>query len=615
MPVSRLVVLSAVILAAFAVRVWRLWQPELSGDEAFSYFMIIEPIGAIVTNTLALREPHPVGSYLFQKALFLLFGRSEFALRYSSVMAGLVAVALAYRLAALLRLPWLSRLTAMILLGLSAFATQHARELRMYSLLLMLTLAMLVAAAHFLRSGSLHVLAGYGVSAWLAWHTHYYAVATILAANAFAPLALLAQPAPHRKLRLWGIAQVAVLLAYAPWLWVARDALVGYEGNASFFDLRAVLVRSFGALIAGGDLAMERGEAYPLAAFIGAALCALQLWRTRHRSALAVLGVAVAAPIALVALSALTRPLFRERYFIAALGPFCVLLGGGLGLMVQGRRPWQKWLGFTLIGVLVTTMADATRIAFQRWLEQPPDWQRLATFIERHSQSLPPTSVRIGVNFPNPAFWYYYTGPIRAVAIPAWSNDEAAAIDQAQKWASQGVKRVVFQEVDSSWDQNRVARSALDRHFTLLHEERLGVWTVGVYGRRSREELQQAGLTFSHTVRLERAAVFLDLPARLVEVALEWRGDARHLRGSEKLFIHVVRAGDPADKLAQRDPFFTAEDLSGAVRLFGVRLPDVVPSGNYEVRLGIYDPGLEGAPRWFTEHGSSDVVLARFAAP
>ena len=59
----------AAILTGFALRIFRLDFQELRGDETFGYFFSLQPFHAIVEQTLALSEPHPVGSYFLQHPL------------------------------------------------------------------------------------------------------------------------------------------------------------------------------------------------------------------------------------------------------------------------------------------------------------------------------------------------------------------------------------------------------------------------------------------------------------------------------------------------------------------------------------------------------------------
>lgn len=94
----RLIALGALLLA-FLLRVYWLDHQELRGDEAFGYFFVQRTYADMIEATVALAEPHPVGSYFVLKPWLSLAGDGEFALRFPSVWFGVLAVALTLRLA------------------------------------------------------------------------------------------------------------------------------------------------------------------------------------------------------------------------------------------------------------------------------------------------------------------------------------------------------------------------------------------------------------------------------------------------------------------------------------------------------------------------------------
>ena len=125
--------LVALLLAAFALRAYRLDIRELSGDEAFGYFFALRPYSGIAQATLSLREPHPVASYFVQKAWSGLAGDSEFALRFASVWWGVLAVAILYRFARRLSLSPATALIGAGLLTVSPYVIAQSQTARMYS--------------------------------------------------------------------------------------------------------------------------------------------------------------------------------------------------------------------------------------------------------------------------------------------------------------------------------------------------------------------------------------------------------------------------------------------------------------------------------------------------
>ncbi len=86
------------LLAAWA-RLSRLTWYSLDVDEAFSLFWARVPLGQLVPDLLALRgDPHPPGYYALLKPWLWLLGENEPGLRLFSALAGLLFVALIWRL-------------------------------------------------------------------------------------------------------------------------------------------------------------------------------------------------------------------------------------------------------------------------------------------------------------------------------------------------------------------------------------------------------------------------------------------------------------------------------------------------------------------------------------
>lgn len=133
--------MSLLLLGGLAIRIYHLGFPELAGDEGFSYVFVQRSYLALITDTLAMGEPHPLGSYFIFKAWSDLAGISEFALRFPSAWFGVLAIGLTYRLGRELKLGPAVCLGAAALMAFSPFASSYSREMRMYSMLLALTIA------------------------------------------------------------------------------------------------------------------------------------------------------------------------------------------------------------------------------------------------------------------------------------------------------------------------------------------------------------------------------------------------------------------------------------------------------------------------------------------
>src|SRR5260221_5484051 len=91
------IVLVALILFAFALRIHHLGESSLNGDEAFAIRYWAQPPAQILApQGLAWSEPHPFGTFFAFWAWKSLVGDSEFAMRMLPALANLVGVPAMY---------------------------------------------------------------------------------------------------------------------------------------------------------------------------------------------------------------------------------------------------------------------------------------------------------------------------------------------------------------------------------------------------------------------------------------------------------------------------------------------------------------------------------------
>ncbi|MCB0120633.1 MAG: glycosyltransferase family 39 protein, partial [Caldilineaceae bacterium] len=331
------------LLLAFALRLYRLDYQELRGDEVFGYFFSLRPLAEIVPATVELEEPHPVASYYLQHAWLTLLGndgagRSEFSLRFPSAWFGLLAVALLYALGRQLLRP-AAALCATLLLAVSPYAIWHSQDARMYSMSLALTTASTWLMVLWLQRQWRRLAIAYVVVTLLALHTHYFAVFIVAAQNLF----LLIRTVQFPRLRLtfvnWLILQITVAFFYGPWLWQVQGILGRYGGNGDSPGLRAMLWRALSVLVVGESTPAGQRLWWAWVAGLVVVWGVVLLWRqgARGQRSLLLLGLALVVPLGATWGSAWTRPIFNERYLVAALPGFYLLMGA---LWPRGR--WEN---------------------------------------------------------------------------------------------------------------------------------------------------------------------------------------------------------------------------------------------------------------------------------
>lgn len=591
----------ALILAAFALRVFSLGSAEIGGDEGFTVDFLMRSFTGIVQATFDLREPHPVGSYFLQKVWMAAAGHSEYALRLSSVLVGVLACALLYRLAREIfpdvRHVQRIALIAVALLAMSAFAVRAGRELRMYSWQLMLLIAAALFAFRLWRRNRWSDAVGYAVVAAMAMHVHYFSVTMLLVLNLFA---LRLARAAWKK---WLTAQVLTSMAVLPWLWVAFSIVGSYTGNAEVPTAWTAMVRGASALFAGSPLGAG-GQAASMV-IVGALLVGGAMFARVRRDARMFVLAGVVLPIFLIWLGAQSRPIFREKYLMPALPAFCLACALAADEIV--RRCGRPVL---VSAALVGLFAVPTAAYFRDWMNLSADWRSLMNVLQRYGD-LPAGAAHVRINYPDPGFAYYNAGRFPFAVMPYAPGNDATAREDATALHTAGVERVLLQLVPSSWDDRRIAQTALSEHFVKLDETYTGRWIVQIYGQPLPAHDRVVNGGFASGVSLDALWGRLDARARLVEVQMRWSGDVSGLKQGRKYFIHVARRGDPAALIAQHDGELTEAMLIGGPVLFGLRVHDHVTDDalrdEFVVRVGVYDGEREGYPRVPTTSGADAV--------
>lgn len=616
-----------IILLAFALRVHRLGFQELRGDETFGYFFSQQSFGEIVRATLALREPHPVASYFAEKTWLALAGDSEFALRFLSVWWGVLAVALLYRLGRQLRLgPGVSALAA-LLLALSPYAVWHSQDARMYTMSLALTLASAWLAFEAIGRGRKRDWLAYIVVAWLALQTHYYAV-FVLAAQTFfmLPAARFIWRRPDR-LRGWLAAVAAIGLLTFPWLIVARDTLVGYGGNGDSPAFGAMLARSLRAFAVGetAPAAQQLIWAGLAGLLLALGLGHLLLVGSLQRQAAVFLAFYLAVPVLATWASALSRPIFNERYLVAAAPPFYLLLASAVwpalsqppSTVAQRRFVFATNRVVVIVAIAALLVLEAgalcslTRHYADPVYSKTVGWRQLAAALEDLTAGLPADEVRITQNFPDPTLWYYYRGPVQHIVLPPKPFDATEAGEEVARLAAAGVRRVILPVQPAAWwDDRGLAPAALTLGYTLVGERQVAGWPVQVYVRPP-EVMPAVAAVFTDGLKLVAAAVE-PVEARaggLLAVHLRWQSGPESLPAGEKLTLQVLDTRDTV--VAQTDQPFRIPAIATQPASYGILLPEQgLTPGEHRVILALYNPEQPGAPRLRTTDGADFVPLA-----
>ncbi|UCC62484.1 MAG: glycosyltransferase family 39 protein [Anaerolineae bacterium] len=436
-----LAVLVVLCLASFGLRVYRLGDKSVWWDEGLAAWAARQSPAAIARWTAA--DVHPPLYFWTLHFWRLGSGDSEFGLRLLSAAVGVLTVAVTYRLGRAVG-GVRAGLLAALLVAISRFDIWWSQEMRMYALAALLAALSLWAALCFWDRDRLADAGLYVLFTVAGLYTLYLSVSVMVVAN-LAWLGVLGRARRRGRAALrWGLAQVAVLALFVPWLLYALGRIPTWSSASPVaFD---VFLRIYWTVLTTGiPVSVESYLCFtlPVLAVFLAGLAAL-LWAARRdwrvgRNA-ALLLLAVLLPAAAVYLVSLPReaffysPQLAPRYLLIFAPAFYVLLAWGLSSL----RRQVHWVAGTLLAAVVLVAAG-----YGQWEYYPgrillDDYKALAATL--HAYQRPGDAVVLYTDKDWPVFAYHHPGRWWGVPHAHPMTAEAAATYLAPIWADhQGV--------------------------------------------------------------------------------------------------------------------------------------------------------------------------------
>ncbi len=469
--------LLSVLLLAFGVRIGGLTAQSLWRDEVDALRFSQAPLATMVANFTRPGWNGPL-YYLLLRAWVALAGQSAFALRYLSLLFGVLAVACTYRMARI----WFSvpvpALSA-VLFATSPYMVWYGQEAKMYALLTVLAMAALYAYVQALRGGhwahwilgliltwtsiGVHIMAGLLIPLMVALYFAWWPVARAQWRQALLALAGLAVPAfvalpwvwptlvqggdiGHRFVSLLGIARV---MAHALSRGILPDD-AGWPIGLSLF-----------ALLAGTLLWTDRG---PLSGFLGtvqrASPARAGLQEGRIGDVLA-LWAWILVPIVGLYLISLRLPIFVDRYLIWVGPAFYILIARGLD---QIRR---RWLAVLVVCLVLMMWLNGRGIVQQCTRPVKSDFRAAAEYVREHRQ--PGELALFHISYVRYTFEYYYGDASPwADGIPTDGSTTAETVDalMRERTADRNVVWLVLSEAEM-WDSRGMTLDWLEAHATI----------------------------------------------------------------------------------------------------------------------------------------------------
>jgi hypothetical protein len=399
-------VVLAVLLAVSAALRARFITGQLWGDEATAVGIASHPLTAI--PGLLRHDGSAPLYYLLLHVWISVFGSSEPAAHMLSILLGLLSVPVALGGA------WClfgrrAGMAAGVLFAFSPFLTQYAEEMQPYELLALLGLLSTLCFLHAFIHGRRPFLIGFAVSLPLLLYTSFWAIFFWIATAVALLFLARGSPEPRRLLRDGGVAYLAALVLFLPWVpnllfqMSHTTSPWGYGDHPGF---------GFPSSLLGSDRVTV---SLAIAAVVGLLPLALPARRRTPEARMigALLMIAVVAAL-LARATTLVSPVWETRYLATVLA--ALLLVGAVACARSGV------IGLIALVLTLAFAANTASFAPQYKSDMRDVAGELAPYL--HSGDL----VLMGQPDQSPLAWYYLPAGLRfattmgPVSDPSYMN-------------------------------------------------------------------------------------------------------------------------------------------------------------------------------------------------
>jgi mannosyltransferase len=395
-----------VLLLAFILRAYHLDYQSLWRDEVDALRFALLPTTELLRTFLQGGWNGPLYFPLL-RVWIVATGQTEFALRFSSLLGGMLAVPLTYALGCLLGSHRLATLSG-LLAAISPYLVWYSQEAKMYALLTSGALLSWYLYLRALRSRKWSLWIGYVLVTSLCMYLHLLAVLLIPTQATVFLLQWSRRPESRRR---WLTAMAALVLPYLPFaLWEIPLLFSSFQTGHPFYPLHQILVVLLQALNLGitprpalrlifplqgsARLLVYEGLIVPL--FLS--LAGLLLYEGRRSLQLVLCWLLL--PPVIMYLVSLGMPIFSVRYLIWIAPAFLLLLGMGLVAVRKQSRL------FFLLCVAGLMLFSAQSLFVQSHVPIKSDFRHAAAYVRVRRQSDEP------ILFLHPhihhTFEYYY---------------------------------------------------------------------------------------------------------------------------------------------------------------------------------------------------------------
>ena len=611
------ILLCAILVLAFAIRMYHAADLRMWGDEGFSVYSANRDLVSISFASKDV-DPHPPLYYYLLHFYLPVFGFSELAIRFFSVFFGTATVALIFAITKKMFDLRVGVLAA-ALAAIAPFGVQYSQEVRMYALVMFLgavTLWFFVRIANrelgiakddsVLRNSpraTRHSLwLGFFVSMLLTQYSLYQSAFMFVAQGIF----LL----PFLKRRFgfilrWLAVSLTIVVLFLPWLLTHSVSAIadvqGVAGDTAPMSLPEFFSRGLAAIAVGPTIPLD--NALRLAALVAVVIVIGLVLALVTRAASVndwLLVAFVVVPMVSLYPIYFVAPLYRGRLFAVSFVPLIILLARAASLIVSRARPFGKlrasFAAIPIALLVVGTSAYSLHsyyFVYNRYSPAVEDYIPAINMIAQRAQ--PGDVVLFHAYWQEGYFLSHYHGAPLEYKMLDDETDLAAAVAQPRNvWA-------IIQALP-----HHGAETWLAQHAFPLGESDFGLMRVLSYraGAPARGETFSAPVVFDNGIELlgyHINAAPVESGRGIITLQLDWRAARKPARD----FAVSVRLTDARGETvwAQADgqpssgtqPTSTWQPGQIVNDHRPLTVPPGTPPGTYAIQIAMYDPATNAA--------------------
>lgn len=604
-------IIYALTLLAFVLRAYRLDVQSYWIDEAWTLYFAHLSLGDM-WHLLRSTEPFPPLYHPSTIYWVKLLGDSEYALRFYSLVFGVLAVPFTYRLGKDLGDSRLGLLAA-LLMAVAPYQIWHSQEARMYSMLTAASAMSMWGFVNLWQRGGWHGWLIYVVGTEWAIMTHYHGVVLIGIQSLFVLLTW-RRRWRSRQFAAWIGALAVILLILSAWLIFGGHLLQRYLNwieQARLWDtyIRSAIAYSVGELV-------PRPQAIPLSLvfvalyLLGLVYASRRSWGTwRGTEVLGLLLAFTIAPnLAAWLYGEIRTTVYFERYLIMVQIGYLLTVSAGVLAIADGLRRRPGWGTATLAGLVTLALVGISGWVLNHYYFDPvyarPDWRAVANTVQ--DLELAGDAIIITGDGGEKVFGYYYRGdsPIFIdFNTPVPPEDQARQIIQA---IAANHHRIWY--TPYGVDIDAALESWLAQNAYPAWQDWLGRKRLALYGgsQNASDRVERLNASFTNPQEQALTLESVAMPAGpvaagdVLPLTLTWSATSPL---SEDYKLSLRLSNGQGDAFVQSDwPPLAAvggtsswQPRQAITDRRGLWIPPDVPPGDYTLHFFVYDP-LSGQP-------------------